>query len=133
MEVIKFRTLKDGVWYYATLDEILSYLGSEIIADDNVWAFADQGLDIGETNRPRCQYTGLEDKNDKEIYKGDIVKYSFIVETDEGLETKEGIGEIRISPRMGVYIYHGRGVSHVGKKTLEVIGNIYENPELLKQ
>ena len=83
------------------------------------------------------QFTGLKDKNGKKIYEGDIV--------DEGCHGKgivyfgEGLtGE----PCDGAGWYVGWGIKHFGVdpyetndisggEGIEVIGNIYENPELL--
>lgn len=71
------------------------------------------------------QYTGLHDKNEKEIYEGDIVK-SFFVDTDkQGNEVYKyqiiriEYDEILCSYRIDKFM------------NLEVIGNIYDNPELL--
>ena len=73
------------------------------------------------------QYTGLHDKNEKEIYEGDIVK-SFFVDTDEaGNEIyKYYIMEVKYDEILCSY--------KIDKfMNLEVIGNIYENKELLNE
>nr|DAI27783.1 MAG TPA: YopX protein [Caudoviricetes sp.] len=75
------------------------------------------------------QDTGLKDKNGTEIYEGDIVK----VERDGIIYRVEWIhGGFGLEPRYNAPYYPRLGNVELREK-IEVIGNIHENPELIKQ
>ena len=74
------------------------------------------------------QYTGLTDKNGKRIFEGDIVKMLYKDDLAE-------IGPIMWSDvdlRYKFASSDGTAYSFDCTATLEVIGNIHDNPELLK-
>lgn len=75
------------------------------------------------TQMKLLQYTGFKDKQGKEIYEGDIVK-AFMINT-EGSEIWKGL----IKFIAGAFTLLDRWIIHF--ENIEIIGNIYENPELL--
>jgi hypothetical protein len=87
------------------------------------------GLMMGRS--PDCvlmQYTGLKDKNGVEIYEGDVV---------QNLLNDGWVAEIIHCPTYNGWYYTWPAgslqLAPKANKILEVIGNIYENPELLEK
>lgn len=79
------------------------------------------------------QYTGLKDNEDREIYEGDIVK---------AISFARWIGVVKYSDENQAFIFDDLDKKYRGKSTVfmnqfddgfEILGNIYENPKLLKE
>ncbi len=139
MRPIKFRAWderkKEWLSYFA-----VSNTGLIQALDDkgNDWSARDG------QNVSLMQYTGLTDKNGKEIYEGDVVEWD---DNSDGrwrrrcvvgwtpahytlkgyyYDVKKPEEKTPIDFRFGAFIYEEDG-------ELEVIGNIYESPDLIKE
>ena len=124
MRTIKFRgkSLHTGEWHY----------GDSVRPNDNTVFIQERGT-AGFLSDPETvgQFTGLLDKNGKEIYEGDIVlsklrrarKYDeMLVICFDDFEWQGKNANGATTSLSLLLEYH----------TIEVIGNIHDNPELLK-
>lgn len=110
--VIKFRgkRVDNGEWVYGYY-----FVGM----NDTHWIVTSEFIFIPIQKETVGQFTGLKDKNGKEIYEGDIV------EDNESLSIVE-------YDSYGTYSPFGHGDYATISTWVTVIGNIHDNPELLK-
>lgn len=72
--------------------------------------------------------TGIFDNEDRELYEGDIIQYS--------LAFKGNIKYTLVVEIPDIYIdlsYDDFSPYNINRETVEIIGNIYENPDLCKE
>ena len=129
MREILFRgkTKADGYWLYGDLVHLVYNEGL---------VFMFNGVGILEEIDPETvgQYTGLKDKNGKRIFEGDIVQWK-----DENFNNYTSVvewcGEKWNYPAFDLakHDYECNGLQYVHEDCIiEVIGTIYDNPELLE-
>ena len=131
MREILFRGKEIGInrWVHGSLDihksGVVVIMSEEIVT--SIYARVDPDT-VG-------QFTGLTDKNGTKIFEGDIVKRCFTLTRGPHKETRE--------KQVGVVCYDNvtcgyliRGACNLRRQwpgdTIEVIGNIYDNPELME-
>ena len=129
---IKFRVFVDNKMFYqdkynaysdnlASIDICKKTITiTEFYNYEDVYRFEDKEVKL-------MQYTGIKDKNGKEIYEGDVV---ILNDTEEE-------NRCIVKYKYGSYILVDgdlrENLSNVEAKFLEVIGNVYENKNLLEE
>jgi len=75
------------------------------------------------------QFTDLQDKNGKEIYEGDVVKAA----DEDSPHIKKWVVDFESGRFVATNSRDTIGLHYWADIQIEIIGNIYENPELLKE
>lgn len=134
MRTIKFRAWhpdEGNMYYFNCFKEITDWQADDFYRADNT---DDACVDF-------MQFTGLHDKNGKEIYEGDIIEFSYDmfignfdtfvakgkIVFEEGAFYVEVFENERTTEDEAYLLYS------INLDTIEVIGNIYENKELLNE
>ena len=82
------------------------------------------------------QYTGLTDKNGKKIFEGDVLNLHDQIPMFDGYDTDEIVynGKVMYIKNQGMFVCEGNNDGNalcaLNLDKCEVIGNIYDNPEL---
>lgn len=127
---IEFKIFDNGKWYYKCL------VGNTNNTSDDNWTcplvWSDEKKDwVHCDNGVICQYTGLKDKNGVKIFEGDIVIYKY---QNDDLKTKKLTVFFDEEDCSFSLAHKGKPYISMEKddiKYYKVIGNIYENKELL--
>ena len=144
MRQIKFRAWQTNVGDYDKITKKFTprphyfYGENVIINGDGQLLSVESGWDIQGVEEPTDyvleQATGFKDKNGKEIYEGDILRWKHYYEiTGEDIETTAKVywEEKDASFVVGDWF---EPLGHlVDEDKVEVIGNIHQNPELLEE
>jgi len=128
MRTIKFRawdTLKKEMQNHVPvllLDEDMAWPHrSDFLHNTQQWT-SDDGLMV---NPVLMQFVGLLDKNGREIYEEDIVRY----------EINGSVSRVCWEQDICTYCFNDglNRINVLDSRFIEVVGNSYENPELLKK
>jgi uncharacterized phage protein (TIGR01671 family) len=129
---IKFRAWTGAIMEYNVMVGFLGAFYAQGMDDKDAACISPYNTKYpGEV--PVMQYTGLKDKNGKDIYEGDVVSREETKCNEPSTAFYEVVfGEGRYALKtIKSTIFIGGAICHVLDE-IEVIGNIHENPELLK-
>ena len=144
MRTIKFRgkASHSGEWLYGDLINIhgeYHIFGEDDMREDGHHVTQDSDRPTWVEPDTIGQFTGLYDKNGKEIYEGDIVRHPYINPIFGGFFTSENEEDNPTSEvvfnesdfTLRFHDIHSYLCEFVRKNVAEVVGNVHDNPELL--
>ena len=122
----------EGYYAYAYGKHYIITVGATCALHPYHWYFKNHEVDPSTI----CQCTGLKDKNGKLIWENDIVAYWDSYSTESGLAEADCIGKVvwddetisfQVTNRLSAESYEVLG------DECSVIGNVFDNPELLEE
>ena len=123
MRVIKFRGKKNSIWYKGNLIQRTLHTGTVYF----IASFETPEIENAVEESTVGQFTGLKDKNNVEIYEGDIL--------DIGNDYKVYVNWDLLNARFSLYQHTGHKsnvtLDMTTSITYEVVGNIYDNLEVI--
>lgn len=136
MRTIKFKgkDTSTGEWMYGDLVQF----EEDDVKQTSIFTSELKGLTYSVRPNTVCQFTGLYDKNGCEIYEGDIIR-SFDSQGEPIIHVIEyDNNDAKFIVVLAGYTKYDFGCGGITKTWInlfkkEVIGNIHDNPELLKQ
>lgn len=124
--VIKFRgkRLADGEWIYGDFfrNRGLAFIAADGIVENPLASWKDYNVDPDTVG----QFTGLHDAQGKEIYVGDILRMSC---------RKDDLGIVKWENEAAAFTIREKGKLrwwYLINRHYELVGNVHDNPELLK-
>jgi uncharacterized phage protein (TIGR01671 family) len=143
--LFKAKRIDNGGWvegyYIYHIKRTICPIGDSVKPEDEQHVIMQDGF--SDWNMPRdtvvyeidpdtlCQYTGLTDKNGKKIWENDILRrdgyWDIIIEFENGVFMVRNTDKVQYINRV-VYT----PISIFDINVYEVIGNIFDNPELLE-
>ncbi len=138
MREILFRgkLVDDGEWVYGSfcMDACEQFNGlCGVDGFIRLYSKAEGKMQMHEVDRETVgQFTGLTDKNGKKIFEGDILRRAYYPNEDVIVEWHDGAFRFmrRIYPKE--YGYESLCCNQTAVERLRIIGNIFDNPELLE-
>lgn len=131
MREILFRGKRkdNGKWVYGLITRLYNKqfenLPAEMKNEDGIIGIEVDYNTVG-------QYTGLTDKSGTKIFEGDVLRLAYRPREDVIVEWDDGSFILR-RVRPQEYYYNARTLCcGLNVKELKIIGNIYDNPEMLE-